>query len=307
MQCHQLTPILTFRMTKASSASLGQRLASYYWLCKPGIVYGNAIVAAGAFLLAARGVIDIELLMAMIGGTSLVIACGCVFNNFIDRDLDRRMDRTHNRALVTGQISSHSAIIFASLLGCLGFGLLSRTNPLTMLIGLIGLVVYVVVYGFFKRRSIHGTLIGSVAGSMPPVAGYVAVSNRIDGGALILFLILTFWQMAHFYAIAIYRLADYRAAGLPVMPVVKGVAATRRQIMAYIVAFILACAALTFYGYSGYSFLVVIGGLGLGWLYIAIDGFGVAADSSWAQRVFVFSLLLIVASPLMWSLSSLLP
>src|ERR1041384_3718203 len=101
------------------------------------------------------------------------------------------MSRTHQRALVTGQISGRAALIYGSLLGISGFLILALfTNWLVFGLGLISIIFYVLIYGLAKRRSVHGTLVGSVPGATPPVAGYLAVTNHIDSGALILFLIL---------------------------------------------------------------------------------------------------------------------
>ena len=204
-------------------------IKTYYLLTKPGIIYGNSINTAGGFLLAAKGVIDPLLFLAALIGTAFVIGSACVFNNYIDREIDEKMARTKKRALVTGDIPVKNALIFGTLLGILGFLILfSYTNLLTGVIGVIGVVMYVVVYGYFKRRTVHGTLIGSISGAIPPVAGYTAVTNLIDTGAILLFLILVFWQMPHFYAIAVYRIEDYKKAGIPVLSVVKGIPTTKK-------------------------------------------------------------------------------
>ncbi|HVI60940.1 MAG TPA: heme o synthase, partial [Candidatus Saccharimonadales bacterium] len=191
-------------------------LRECYWLTKPGIIYGNALTATGGFLLAAKWQIDLSLFAATIGGTCLVIASACVINNYIDRGIDKQMARTQRRATVTGKISGPWAIIYGLALGISGFALLVLfTNALVALIGLAAYIDYIVLYGVSKRASVHGTLVGSIAGAAPPVAGYCAVTGRLDLGALIIFLIMVCWQMVHFYAIAIRRADEYRAAKIP--------------------------------------------------------------------------------------------
>ena len=283
-------------------------IKTYYLLTKPGIIYGNSINTAGGFLLAAKGVIDPLLFLAALIGTAFVIGSACVFNNYIDREIDEKMARTKKRALVTGDIPVKNALIFGTLLGILGFLILfSYTNLLTGVIGVIGVVMYVVVYGYFKRRTVHGTLIGSISGAIPPVAGYTAVTNSVDTGAILLFLILVFWQMPHFYAIAVYRLEDYKKAGIPVLSVVKGIPTTKKQILFYTAGFILASLLLSFFGYTGYTYAIVIGILGLWWLKMAIDGFKTENDIQWARKVFKFSLIVTLVFSALISLEVVLP
>jgi len=206
------------------------------------------------------------------------------------------MERTQKRVSVTGSISVRNAMVFAIVLGVIGFGVLVvYTNSVTFVLGLIAYFVYVVWYGAEKRRSTLGTLVGSIAGALPPVAGYTAVSGQIDLAAISLFIILTVWQMPHFYAIAMYRLKDYKAAGLPVLPVVKGFKETKIQIVLYVAAFFVSVGLLTFFGYTGYVYLVVMLVLGLWWLVKAIQGFNVIDDAQWARKLFFQSLIIITA------------
>ncbi|HSX53461.1 MAG TPA: heme o synthase [Patescibacteria group bacterium] len=283
-------------------------LKSYYHLTKPGIIYGNLVTTAAGFLLASTGHIDLLLLVETLVGVSLVIASACVFNNYIDRGIDANMARTKQRALVSGKISAQSAIIYATLLGLLGFLILVvYTNPLTVVLGLIAMFVYVVLYGYAKRKSVLGTVVGSIAGALPPVAGYTAVTGSLDGGAALLFLILVCWQMPHFYAIAMYRFDDYKRAKLPVLPVVKGMKAAKVQILLYISAFTLAGALFTIFGYTHIVFLVVVGGLGLSWLYKGIKGFSAEDDKKWARGMFFYSLIVTLVLSVMLAVGARLP
>jgi protoheme IX farnesyltransferase len=279
---------------------------AYYRLTKPGIIYGNLFTAASGFLLASRFHIHYALLFATLLGVGLVIASACVFNNIIDRGIDALMERTKKRALVTGEINEHLASFYAIVLGAIGFMVLAlHTNLLTTYLGIAAFLDYVILYGLAKRRLMAGTIIGSIAGALPPVAGYTAVTNRLDGGAILLFLILVSWQMPHFYAIAMYRIDDYKKAGLPVLPVKLGMDHAKQQILAYIVAFTLACAGLTVFGYTGYSFLVVALGLGITWF---IKGLRPQKnDKTWGKKMFLFSLIVITILSVAIPLGAILP
>lgn len=299
-------PILI--LLKTREFIITNTLQKYYQLTKPGIIYGNLITASAGFLLASKGDIGLMLLFETLAGISLVIASACVFNNYIDRGIDEKMARTKKRALVTHTISPRAAIFYSLLLGCIGFFILARfTNLLTVLLGLVAYINYIAAYAYAKRRSVHGTLVGSISGAIPPVAGYTAVTNDLDGAALILFLIMVFWQMPHFYSIGIYRLKDYRAAGLPILPVKKGIKSTKLQIMLYIFVFVLACVALSVFGYTGLSYLVVVASLGLFWLWEAVKGFNARSNSQWARQMFFYSLVITLATSIMLSLNSVLP
>lgn len=266
-------------------------IRAYYNLTKPGIIRGNLLSVVAGFLLASKGDIDPIIFLAVAVGTSLIIACGCVINNYLDRGIDAKMDRTKKRALVTGEISVRNAFIFATLLAALGFAmLLIWVNVLTALVGLAGLFAYVVLYGIGKRKTVHGTLIGTIAGSTPPVAGYTAVTNQLDAAALLLFLILVFWQMAHFYSIALFRLKDYKAAGIPVLPAVRGVEATKKQILTYIFGFIIASCLLTGYGYATIPYAVIMISAGLFWLYYWHKNVKSKDYEKWAKKLFFVSL-----------------
>lgn len=270
-----------------------ETIRRYASLTKPWVVLGNLIAVAGGFFLAAKGRVDTMLLLGAMLGTGLVIASGCVFNNCIDRDIDRKMVRTRHRALAQGLISTRAAVVYAASLGLAGLILLgTAVNGLCAVIVAAGWAIYVVAYSLlFKRRSVHGALIGSLAGAAPPLAGYCAAGGRFDLGAVILLAIFSLWQMAHALAIAVSRLEDYSTAAIPVLPVQRGIPATRKQIAAYILAFTAAALALTFGGYAGYRYLVVAIATGLVWLAIACLGYRSTENRRWAQKLFIFSIL----------------
>jgi len=283
-------------------------MREYYKLTKPGIIYGNAITAIAGFLLASKGQVDPKLLLAMIVGLSLVIASGCVFNNIYDSKIDSLMERTKNRAMAAGKISKTNALAFGAILGFLGFFVLHfHTNPAALLAALLGFVVYVFFYTPLKHKTVYATLIGAIAGATPPVVGYTAVTNKFDAGAIILFIILVLWQMPHFYAIAIYRLKDYAAASIPVLPIKSGIKTTKIHMFVYIILFIIAAASLTYYKIAGYTYLAVAIILGLTWLYYAIKGFEVADNALWAKKMFRFSLIVLTSLSVMLALNNFLP
>ena len=215
------------------------------------------------------------------------------------------MERTKDRVLARGLVSDKIAILYAIILGIFGVMILYRqTNTLTVAIALSGLFVYVVVYSLWlKRGSVYGTLIGSISGSVPPVAGYCAITNRFDLGAIILFLILSFWQMPHSYAIAIFRFNDYKAAGIPVLPVKQGIPTAKIHMLVYVIGFIIATAMLSLMGYTGYIYFTVVMIMGLRWLWICISGFKSTVDNrKWARKMFGFSILIITTLSIMMSL-----
>ena len=271
-------------------------IKEYYRLTKPGIIYGNALTTAAGFFIGAHGQVNLILFILTLVGISLIIASGCVFNNYIDRDIDAKMERTKNRALVQGRISPRSALLFGTILGSIGAVSLFFTNLSTLAVGLFGLFIYVVVYSIWcKRYTLHATVIGAIAGAVPPVVGYTAATNALDLGAVILFFILFAWQMPHALAIAIRRFDDYKAAGIPVMPVIMSHVAAKAQMLCYALVFLLAIAALYFSGYVGVvyvSILLLMGGV---WVLYCVYGFWAKDDKQWARKVFRFSLFILLA------------
>ncbi|MBS0652479.1 MAG: protoheme IX farnesyltransferase [Verrucomicrobia bacterium] len=283
-------------MEKISIPSYSYTAKSYCLLTKPGIILGNVITTAGGFALASKGHIDFLLFLATMVGLSFVIGSACAFNNYIDREADLKMSRTKNRALARGDISGKNALIFAVAIGALGATVLGMfTNLRTLSVALFGFLVYVVLYSFSKYRSVHGTLIGSIAGAVPPVVGYCAVSNKLDAPAWILFAIIVMWQMPHFFAIAIYRMEDYVKAGIPVLPVQKGMVQTKLQMVLYIIGFIATSSLLPLFDYTGNAYFFIVLLLGAAWLLLGLQGFKSSNDTRWARKMFVFSLLIIMA------------
>jgi len=271
-------------------------LKEYYQLTKPERTLANVITALAGYLFASRWHVDWPVLLALLIGSTLIIASACVLNNLIDRDLDKKMVRTKKRALVTGRIPARHAGVFAATLGLVGFWALAYTNWLTFCVGaLAGFVGYVALYDVAKRKSVWGTLVGTIPGGASLVAGYTAVTGRLDVAAWLLFIIMAAWQMAHFYAIAIYRLKDYQKAGVPVWPAKYGVANTKVQIFLFVAAFVAANALLAVSGHVKYSYLIVMTLVGGYWYWRAVQGFAKKVDDeAWARGMFGVSLVVLL-------------
>ncbi len=281
-------------MQRVLSFASSAQIKAYCSLVKPGIIFGNVVTAIGGFGLASRGHFNIGMFFITLLGLSLIIASGCTFNNYIDRNADQKMARTQNRALAIGKIAPQSALVFASILGLSGAFLLAFCiNFLTVGVALFGWVVYVALYSFLKYRTSSGTLIGSIAGATPPVIGYCAVSNQLDLSAFLLFVMIVLWQMPHFYAIALYRLEEYAAALIPVLPVKEGIRKTKIHMLLYTAAFLVSALSLTFFGLTGMVYFWLAAALGIGWLLYAIKGFKAPNDRIWARKMFLFSLVIV--------------
>ena len=229
-------------------------IKTYYRLTKPGIIYGNALAAVAGFFFASRGgPINWWLFVATVLGLSLIIASACVLNNYMDRDIDARMERTKNRAMVRGAISDRNALIFAAVLGVMGVVLLAFYSSYTALAAaLVAFVVYVALYTPLKPRTPMALFVGAVSGAMPPVVGYTAVTNMLDWYAFALFLALFLWQIPHFLAIATYRYNEYAAAGVPLFIKKEPSDTTKRRakVIFYcsLVVLLVACGALLLAG-----------------------------------------------------------
>lgn len=278
-------------------------LRIYYQLAKPGIVYGNALTGVAGFLLGAHRVAGTiataepfpfaELLGFSIG-LMLSIAGACVFNNVMDQDIDALMTRTKKRALVTGALTEQHAVIYGAVLVALGLVILVYTSLLAAFLTLIGVLLYLGAYTPAKRSTVHSTLIGAIAGAIPPVAGYAASTGRLDLIALALFLCLASWQMPHFFAIALFRAKEYAAADLPIMSVAHGAARTRTLIILYILVFGFASVALGFLAGLPALYFVSMGILAAIWLILALGARYARNANQAARRVFRFSLLILL-------------
>ncbi|HEX5429470.1 MAG TPA: heme o synthase [Patescibacteria group bacterium] len=279
-------------------------LSAYYRLTKPGIIYGNSLTAIAAFFLASKDVFHPGLFVAMLAGVALSIAAGCVLNNLLDRGIDELMPRTQNRRQILNQTGTRNAVIFAVILAAVGLAILFWfTNTLTMLVVLSGILLYVGVYTPLKVRTLHAATIGTLPGAVSILAGFTAVTGRIGWEGLILFLIMVIWQLPHFYAIAIYRLRDYQAAHVPVLPAEKGIRYTKLSIIVLIVLYLVSASMLYVFRFVGWRYLAVVGILGLYWLAMAFRGLNTPDTGLWARRMYRFSLILLLVFSIMIGVS----
>jgi len=262
-------------------------------LIKIGIVNSNLITTFTGLWLALHfmglGFIEnIDIVLYTLLGSSLIIAGSCSINNFFDRDIDHLMDRTKNRPTITGKISPQQALIIGVFFTLLGTVILSFTTITATVIGLIGVITYVFLYTMWSKRNYTiNTVIGSISGAVPPLIGWAAVDPNLNTVAWVLFLIMFIWQPPHFLALAMKRCEEYRAAGVPMLPVVYGFEVTKRQMVVWVACLL----PLPFYLYSlGLPFLILATILNVGWLVLGIYGFKMKDDIKWAKFMFVYSL-----------------
>lgn len=286
-----------------------RRSRSYFQLIKPGITLSNTISGVAGFFLAASFIpFSLTALIGVVAGIALVIASACVMNNVLDRDIDKRMKRTAKRDVASGVISINKALLFGAILGLAGFTfLLVCTNTLTFLLGVLAYIWYIAIYGIAKRTTAYSTLIGGVAGALPPMAGYTALTGTVDAGAILVFLILFFWQMPHFYAISMFRQSDYASAKLPVWSVKYGMKSAKLQILVFTFLFAIVAVLPVIYGYTGVVYFVGAAGLSLYWLYKGISLYDKVTDIKWARTMFGVSLLVMLSICLLIAVGGYLP
>ncbi|APH05385.1 heme o synthase [Bacillus weihaiensis] len=263
-------------------------------LIKVGIVNSNAITTFTGIWLAlyfsGKGFLgNIDVVLFTMIGSSLVIAGSCAINNFYDRDIDHLMERTKDRPTVTGKMNPIQALWIGIFLLTLGFCFMLMTTLTATIISLVGVVTYVFLYTMWSKRLYTiNTVIGSISGAVPPLIGWAAVDSTLSVQAWVLFLIMFIWQPPHFLALAMRRTEEYRAANIPMLPVVHGFAVTKRQIMVWIACLL----PLPFYLYElGTGFLILATILNIGWFVIGIKDFkNKEKELKWATKMFVYSI-----------------
>lgn len=265
----------------------------WYRLTKPGIVYGNSLhVFAGVLFAGSLYQLSSTAVFGVVIGTALVIASACVANNYMDRQIDAEMKRTRTRASAVGKIGLTGTILYGGTLGLLGATILiATTNWLTVILGIISYVSYVWLYGYAKRITPHSTLVGSLPGALPAVAGYTAVSGVVDWLAIAIFALLFFWQLPHFYAIAIFRRQEYAKTKLPIIsllwPQQKMTKLIRWDIWLYFGMVLITSVWLL--SFPAAFILIFAAGY---WLYTAYRP--VDQVDSWARKVFGASLIVTI-------------
>jgi heme o synthase len=221
-------------------------------------------------------------------GTAFIIAGSCVINNYVDRDIDHLMERTKSRPTVTGKIQPAKVLALGIIFISIGTFLLFFTTITATLIGLLGVFIYVFLYTLWsKRQLVSNTIIGSISGAVPPLIGWAAVDGNLDKIAWSLFLIMFIWQPPHFYALAMRRVKEYKGAGIPMLPVVKGFKTTKNNMIVWVIALVPLPFLLTS---LGLPFLILATSLNIGWLVLGIYGYKIKDDLKWAKLMFVYSL-----------------
>ena len=262
-------------------------------LIKIGIVNSNMITTFTGLFLAFQFtgknfLHNLDLLVYALGGSGLIVAGSAALNNLIDRDIDPVMTRTKSRPTVTGRFKAPAVLALALTFIVVGEILLFSTSVNAGLWGLAGIFSYVVLYSMWsKRKHVSNTIVGSLSGAIPPLIGWAAVEPALGAGAWALFLIMFVWQPPHFYAIAMRRTEEYRAANIPMLPVVKGFARTKKSMLGWVLLLFPLPFLLT---ELGVGFLVLATALNIGWLYLALKGFKVKEDLKWATAMFIYSL-----------------
>jgi heme o synthase len=228
--------------------------------------------------------------LTCLGGALSAGGAGAI-NHALDRDIDRVMKRTADRPVASGRVSARVAIAYGVLLGCASFALLGlAVNPLAAALALSGLLGYVLVYTLWLKRSTpQNIVIGGAAGAVPPLVAWAAVTGGLTGTPLYLFAIVFFWTPPHFWSLSLLMKDEYARAGVPMLPVVRGEAETRRQILLYTVL-LYAVSQLPFCaGAFGFAYLVCSVALGAAFIYGAWRLLR-RADRRSALRLYLFSL-----------------
>ncbi|MGB1361166.1 MAG: heme o synthase [Alphaproteobacteria bacterium] len=269
---------------------------SYFQLAKPGIVMGNLISGLGGFFYASQGGMYPDIFVGTMVGLILVIASACAFNNVYDMDIDKLMSRTQTRPMITGEISKTNALIFASIIGLIGFiSLWVLSSKTAFYVGAFAFFIYVIAYTVWsKRQSTWGTFIGSFSGAVPPLLGYVSITDTIDTAGILIFVLYVIWQMPHSYAIAIFRLDDYKKAKINVLPVAKGFDRTRSSIMLHISAFVAVLALFGFMGYMHPIGLLFSLAMAVYWLATATFLYDNMKKEKWAKQIFFQSIFIVI-------------
>ncbi|ANU27863.1 heme o synthase [Planococcus versutus] len=268
-------------------------LKDFLALIKIGIVNSNLItVFTGlwlAFQFSDRHFLnELDILAYTIVGSALIIAGSAAMNNYIDTDIDPLMESKKGRPTVTGRFKPSAVLALAVSFIVIGELFLFSASVSAGMFGIAGVLAYVVLYSMWsKRRFVSNTIVGSISGAIPPLIGWAAVEPALGTGAWALFLIMFIWQPPHFYALAMKRTEEYRAANIPMLPVVKGFHRTKKSMLAWIIMLF----PLPFLLMElGVGFLVLATLLNIGWLILAIRGFKVTDDLKWAKTMFIYSL-----------------
>ncbi len=266
--------------------------ADFLALIKIGIIKSNLITTFTGVWLALHftGVSfldNIGTILLALAGTALIIGGAGTLNNYIDRDIDHLMERTQARPTVSGKITAGKVLSLGLVFVASGTVLLAFTTITAAMLGLFGVFAYVILYTFSKRKLVSNTIIGSLSGAVPPLIGWAAVDANLHLVAWVLFAIMFIWQPPHFYALAMRRCEEYRKAGIPMLPVVKGFKRTKVSINLWI---LLLMPVPFFLTSLGTPIVILTALLNIGWLLLGLTGFRTKDDMKWAKGMFIYSL-----------------
>jgi protoheme IX farnesyltransferase len=263
----------------------------YLALCKIRVVLLMLITAYVGMALAVPGWVPWQPLVFGLFGIGLLASSAATINHLVDRRIDAIMWRTKHRPIPTGKVTPRNATIFAMILGCAGFLILGLlVNWLTAILTLLTLVGYAIVYTMYlKRATPQNIVIGGLAGAMPPLLGWIAVTGHLDANAWLLVIIIFVWTPPHFWALAIYRLEEYKKADVPMLPVTYGVRYTKISIMAYTILLIAVSALPYITDMSGPLYLIGALILGFIFLYYTIRLY-CSDDTRWGMKTFRYSI-----------------
>jgi heme o synthase len=249
-----------------------QTIDNYVDLMKPHVTVLLLGVTAAAMAIAKQGLPSLVLVIpTLLGGAMAAGSANCI-NCYIDRDIDQVMGRTQRRSLPSGRVEPRQALVFGIFLGIGSFFILTAfVNLLSAVLACSGILFYIFVYTMWlKRSTVQNIVIGGAAGAVPVLVGWAAVANNLSLPAIWLFAIIFFWTPPHFWALSLLIQKDYERAGIPMLPVVKGEAETRRQILLYSLLLLALTLALFAMGIMGYFYLAGAMILGGGLVYLAI-------------------------------------
>ncbi|VAW56821.1 Heme O synthase, protoheme IX farnesyltransferase COX10-CtaB [hydrothermal vent metagenome] len=279
-------------MSEATVSTSTFKWKNYYNLCKPKVVYLIIFTAIVGMLLSTPGALPLDTFIAACLGIGLASASGAALNHWVDQRIDVVMERTSNRPLPQGELSSRQALIFALSLAVIAMViLLIWTNVLTTLLTLTSLVGYAVIYTMFLKRSTpQNIVLGGAAGAAPPLLGWAAMTGEVNGEALLLFLIIFVWTPPHFWALAIKRKDEYARAGLPMLPVTHGVTFTKLHIVLYTMMLIAVSLMPFVIKMTGLIYFSGALALGLGFLYYAVKLYNTGESDKYAMKTFGYSI-----------------
>ena len=284
------------QLSSPSPGTWRHTVVQYYELTKPRVVMLAAFCALIGMLLASEGPLSWTVLSAGLAGISLLAGAGFAFNCLIERSIDARMARTRARPLARGDVSVTGTIVFAGVIGGMGSLLLYwHVNVLTMWLTMATFVGYAVIYTvLLKPATPQNIVIGGASGAMPPVLGWAAVANEVTAPALVLFLIIFVWTPPHFWALALYRIEDYKRSGLPMLPVTHGPEFTRLNVLLYTVLLVGVSLMPFMIRMSGGFYLVCALLLGAVFLYYAWRLWRSYSDAL-ARKTFSYSIFYLAA------------